>query len=162
MISFKSYFEIVKRKKKVYVKWISILVYVYKWSWWSCFLIKFDCVQFSTGLKCVCSGACCPSGVRLYRMDGNSLRVHWRSSGSSHNYVTELLGSSNNYTCTASPGQNSCDIAGVQCGDVYNVVVAPLTPEGSKVPFCAHRLYSGRRRVRRIDILLEPRRKCYK
>uniref|UniRef100_H2SS69 Fibronectin type III domain containing 7 n=1 Tax=Takifugu rubripes TaxID=31033 RepID=H2SS69_TAKRU len=88
------------------------------------------------------SSACCPSGVRLYRMDSNSLRVHWRSSGSSHNYVTELLGSSNNYTCTASPGQNSCDIAGVQCGDVYNVVVAPLTPEGSKVQFCAHRLYS--------------------
>lgn len=98
-------------------------------------------------------GPCCPSGVRLYRMDGNSLRVYWRSSGSSHGYSTELLGSSNNYTCTASPGQNSCDISEVQCGDVYNVVVAPLTPEGSKVLFCAHRLYSGMTGGRRTEIL---------
>lgn len=98
-------------------------------------------------------GTCCPSGVRLYRMDGNSLRVYWRSSGSSHSYITELLGSSNNYTCIASPGQNSCDVAEVQCGDVYNVVVAPQTPEGNKVLFCAHRLYSGSRGVRRMEIL---------
>lgn len=102
--------------------------------------------------KRVSLGACCPSGVRLYRMDGNSLRVHWRSSGSSHAYITELLGSSNNYTCTASPGHSSCDIAEVQCGDVYNVVVAPLTPEGSKVLFCAHRLFSGRTGVRPVTV----------
>lgn len=89
-------------------------------------------------------GPCCPSGVRLYRMDSNSLRVYWRSFGSSHGHIMELLGSSNNYTCTAPPGQNSCDISGVQCGDVYNVLVAPLTPGGSKVQFCAHRLYSGK------------------
>nr|XP_046247873.1 fibronectin type III domain-containing protein 7-like [Scatophagus argus] len=88
------------------------------------------------------SSACCPSGVRLYRMAGNSLRVYWRSAGGSHSYITEMVASSNNYTCTASPGENSCDVGNVQCGDVYNVVVAPLTPEGSKVLFCPQRLYS--------------------
>lgn len=88
-------------------------------------------------------GACCPSGVRLYRVAGNSLRVYWRSAGSSHSYITEMFGSSNNYTCTPDLGENSCDVGDVQCGDVYNVVVAPLTPEGSKVLFCPRRLYSG-------------------
>uniref|UniRef100_A0A3Q3EFW8 Fibronectin type-III domain-containing protein n=1 Tax=Labrus bergylta TaxID=56723 RepID=A0A3Q3EFW8_9LABR len=89
------------------------------------------------------SSACCPSGVRLYRKAANSLRVHWRSAGSSHSYVTDMTGTSNNYTCTTSPGENSCDISNIQCGDVYNVVVAPLTAEGSKVLFCPLRLYSG-------------------
>ncbi|XP_044056308.1 fibronectin type III domain-containing protein 7-like [Siniperca chuatsi] len=88
------------------------------------------------------SSACCPSGVRLYRMAGNSLRVYWRSASSSHSYIAEMVGSSNNYTCTASPGENSCDVGNIQCGDVYNVVVAPLTAEGSKVLFCSQRLYS--------------------
>lgn len=90
------------------------------------------------------SGACCPSGVRLYGVAHSSLRVHWRGDGSSHSYVTELVGSRNNYTCTASPGESSCDVPNIQCGDVYTVVVAPLTPEGSKVLFCAQRMYSGR------------------
>ncbi|XP_039667581.1 fibronectin type III domain-containing protein 7-like [Perca fluviatilis] len=88
------------------------------------------------------SSACCPSGVRLYSIAGNSLRVYWRSAGSSHSYVTEMVGSSNNYTCTASPGASSCDFGNIQCGDVYHVMVAPLTPEGSKVLFCPQRLYS--------------------
>ncbi|XP_053178492.1 fibronectin type III domain-containing protein 7-like [Scomber japonicus] len=88
------------------------------------------------------SSACCPSGVKLYRMASNSLRVYWRSAGSSHSYIAEMVGSNNNYTCNASPGENSCDVGSVQCGDVYHVVVAPLTPEGSKVLFCAQRVYS--------------------
>ncbi|XP_041648067.1 fibronectin type III domain-containing protein 7-like [Cheilinus undulatus] len=88
------------------------------------------------------SSACCPSGVRLYKLSGNSLRVHWRSAGSGHSYVTDMMGTNNNYTCTASSGVNSCDITNVQCGDVYNVVVAPLTAGGSKVLFCPQRLYS--------------------
>ncbi|XP_032380884.1 fibronectin type III domain-containing protein 7 [Etheostoma spectabile] len=88
------------------------------------------------------SSACCPSGVRLYSLAGNSLRVYWRSAGSSHSYITEMVGGSNNYTCTAPPGASSCDVGNIQCGDVYHVVVAPLTPEGSKVLFCPQRLYS--------------------
>ncbi|XP_045905926.1 fibronectin type III domain-containing protein 7-like [Micropterus dolomieu] len=101
-----------------------------------------------SGLKSNCtyqgfsSSACCPSGVRLYKMAGNSLRVYWRSGGSSHSYITEMVGTSNNYTCTAVPGENSCDFSYIQCGDVFNVMVAPLTPEGSKVLFCPQRLYS--------------------
>ncbi|XP_056271010.1 fibronectin type III domain-containing protein 7-like [Pseudoliparis swirei] len=90
------------------------------------------------------SSACCPSGVRLYRMANNSLRVYWRSDGGGHSSITEMVGSSNsnNYTCTASSGQSSCDVGNVQCGDVYNVVVAPLTAEGSRVLFCPQRQYS--------------------
>ncbi|KAM4629308.1 fibronectin type III domain-containing protein 7-like [Polymixia lowei] len=101
-----------------------------------------------TGLKVNCSyrgfssSACCPSGVKLYRMANNSLRVYWRSSGSNHNYTADMFGSNANYTCTPLPGENSCDMGNIQCGDVYHVMVAPLTPEGNKVQFCPQRLYS--------------------
>uniref|UniRef100_A0A665VBB9 Fibronectin type III domain containing 7 n=1 Tax=Echeneis naucrates TaxID=173247 RepID=A0A665VBB9_ECHNA len=88
------------------------------------------------------SSICCPSGVRLYKLSSNSVRLYWRSAGSSHGYITEMVGSSNNYTCTASPGENSCDVANIQCGAIYHVVVAPLTAEGSKVHFCPQRTYS--------------------
>ncbi|XP_037530415.1 fibronectin type III domain-containing protein 7-like [Nematolebias whitei] len=88
------------------------------------------------------SSTCCPSGVRLYKMASNSLRVYWRSTGSNHSSTAEIVGSSNNFTCTAPPGENSCDVPNIQCGDVYSVVVAPLTPEGGKVLFCPQRLYS--------------------
>nr|XP_057928957.1 fibronectin type III domain-containing protein 7-like [Doryrhamphus excisus] len=86
------------------------------------------------------SSACCPSGVRLYKMAGNSLRVHWRTTGGSHHYVAEMLGS-NNYTCI-SAGENSCEVPNVQCGEMYHIVVSPLTTDGSKVSFCSQRLYS--------------------
>lgn len=87
-------------------------------------------------------------------MATNSLRLYWRSSGSSHSHITELSSSRNNYTCTAAPGESSCDVGHVQCGDVYNVVVAPLTAEGSKVQFCAQRLYSGKWLHRyKVDVL---------
>lgn len=89
-------------------------------------------------------GACCPSGVRLYSMAANSLRVYWRSTDSSQSYIADMVGNRNNYTCTASPEKNHCDVGSVQCGDLYHVVVAPLTPGGSKVLLCPQRLYSGR------------------
>lgn len=88
------------------------------------------------------SSICCPSGVRLYKLSNSALRVFWRSAGSIHNYQVDLIGANTNYTCQASAGQSSCDIDIVQCGDVYRVVVAPVTPEGTVVPFCAHRMYS--------------------
>ncbi|XP_077440799.1 fibronectin type III domain-containing protein 7-like isoform X2 [Vanacampus margaritifer] len=87
------------------------------------------------------SSACCPSGVRMYKMAGNALRLQWRTTGSSHRYIAEIMGSNNNYNCTTSAGENSCDIANVQCGDIYHVMVAPLTPDGSNVSFCAQRVY---------------------
>uniref|UniRef100_A0A672I4J7 Fibronectin type-III domain-containing protein n=1 Tax=Salarias fasciatus TaxID=181472 RepID=A0A672I4J7_SALFA len=89
------------------------------------------------------SSACCPSGVKLLRMADNSLRAYWRSTGSGHSTITEMVGSSNNYTCTASPGNNQCNIDNIQCGTVYHVMVAPLTADGSKVQYCGQRLYSG-------------------
>lgn len=89
------------------------------------------------------SGPCCPSGIKLYMLASNSLRVYWRSTASSRRTTVEMLGTSSNYTCTASPGENSCNVENIQCGDVYRLVVAPLTAEGSKIPFCPYRLYSG-------------------
>uniref|UniRef100_A0A3Q1JNA5 Fibronectin type-III domain-containing protein n=1 Tax=Anabas testudineus TaxID=64144 RepID=A0A3Q1JNA5_ANATE len=87
------------------------------------------------------SSACCPSGVRLYTTAANSLRVYWRSTGN-QSYIIDMVGTNISYNCTASPGQNRCDVGGIQCGDVYHVVVSPLTPEGSKVLLCPRRLYS--------------------
>ncbi|KAK2835181.1 hypothetical protein Q5P01_015665 [Channa striata] len=89
------------------------------------------------------SSACCPSGVRLYRLAVNSLRVYWRSTGSSHSYIAAILGTSQNYSCTASPGQSSCDVTDIQCEDSYRVVVAPVAAEGTKVLLCPQRLYSA-------------------
>ncbi|XP_012733487.2 fibronectin type III domain-containing protein 7 [Fundulus heteroclitus] len=87
------------------------------------------------------SSPCCPSGVKLQMLAGNSLRVYWRSAASSHGTMVDMVGTSN-YTCTASPGQNSCVVENIQCEGPYHVAVAPLTPEGSRVLFCPRRLYS--------------------
>lgn len=89
-------------------------------------------------------GACCPSGVKLYRMANNTLRVYWRSTGGLHNYTAKMVGSQSNYTCTPPPGGNTCEVPEIMCGDVYNVVVAPLTQDGAMVQFCPQRMYSGR------------------
>uniref|UniRef100_A0A672RTI3 Fibronectin type III domain containing 7 n=1 Tax=Sinocyclocheilus grahami TaxID=75366 RepID=A0A672RTI3_SINGR len=101
-----------------------------------------------TGHKSECSyhgfsaSACCPSSVRLYRMDNNTLRVYWRSSPGLYNYTADLHGTRSNYTCSATNGAHGCDISEILCGEVYTVVVAPLTQEGSKVTYCPRRLYS--------------------
>ncbi|KAI7809502.1 fibronectin type III domain-containing protein 7 [Triplophysa rosa] len=101
-----------------------------------------------TGHKTQCnyhgfsSSGCCPSSVKLYRMANNTLRVYWRSSPGLYNYTADLYGTRSNYTCNAEQGSNSCDVAEILCGEVYTVVVAPLTQDGSKVTFCSRRLYS--------------------
>lgn len=95
-------------------------------------------------LHCLCwAGACCPSGVRLYSTAANSLRVYWRSTDNSQSYNADLVSTKNNYACTASPGENHCDVYNAHCGELYRVVVAPLTAGGSKVLLCPQRLYSG-------------------
>ncbi|XP_053719565.1 fibronectin type III domain-containing protein 7-like [Synchiropus splendidus] len=88
------------------------------------------------------SSACCPSGVRVYKNGGTSLRVLWRSSSSSSHMQVQMSSTSHNFSCSASPGGSSCDITGVQCGEVYTVLVAPVTAGGAVVPFCHHRLFS--------------------
>ncbi|XP_067086836.1 fibronectin type III domain-containing protein 7-like [Osmerus mordax] len=101
-----------------------------------------------TGHKSECtyrgfsSSPCCPSGVKLYQMSNNTLRVYWRSAGALHNTTADVYGSQTNYTCSPVAGGNSCDVSDILCGDVYTVVVAPLTTDGTTVPFCPQRMYS--------------------
>ncbi|XP_050162634.1 fibronectin type III domain-containing protein 7 isoform X3 [Myiozetetes cayanensis] len=101
-----------------------------------------------TGLTASCtyqgysSSACCPFGVKLYRLSNNGIRVFWRASDETINYSTDLRGSKGNFTCTPSTGGSHCDITEIPCGDVYTVVVAPLTDKGPKLTFCPKKIYS--------------------
>ncbi|KAJ7412019.1 hypothetical protein BTVI_47832 [Pitangus sulphuratus] len=101
-----------------------------------------------TGLTSSCtyqgysSSACCPFGVKLYRLSNNGIRVFWRASDEKINYTTDLRGSKGNFTCTPSTGGSHCDITEIPCGDVYTVVVAPLTEKGPKLTFCPKKIYS--------------------
>ncbi|NWI56182.1 FNDC7 protein, partial [Calyptomena viridis] len=101
-----------------------------------------------TGLTSSCtyqgysSSACCPSGVKLYRLSSNGIRVLWRASDHMINYNTDLRGSKGNFTCTPSTGLSHCDITDIPCGDVYTVVVAPVTDKGAKPTFCPKKIYS--------------------
>ncbi|NXM10768.1 FNDC7 protein, partial [Ploceus nigricollis] len=95
-----------------------------------------------TGLTSSCtyqgysSSACCPSGVKLYRLSNNGIRVFWRASDEKINYNADLCGSKGNFSCTPSSGLSHCDITKIPCGDVYTVVVAPVTDKGPKLTFC--------------------------
>lgn len=46
------------------------------------------------------------------------------------------------FTCTLSSGH--CDITEVPCGDVYAVVLSPVTNKGSKLMFCPKKICSGK------------------
>uniref|UniRef100_A0A8B9R221 Fibronectin type III domain containing 7 n=1 Tax=Anas platyrhynchos TaxID=8839 RepID=A0A8B9R221_ANAPL len=101
-----------------------------------------------TGLTSSCtyqgysSSACCPSGVKLYRIGNNGIRVYWRASAEAKSYNTDLRGSKGNFTCTPSSGQSYCDITEIPCGDVYTVVVSPVTDTEPKLTFCPKKIYS--------------------
>ncbi|XP_014798893.1 PREDICTED: fibronectin type III domain-containing protein 7 [Calidris pugnax] len=101
-----------------------------------------------TGLTSSCtyqgysSSACCPSGVKLFRLSNNGIRVYWRASDERINYNTDLHGSKGNFTCSPSSGLSHCDITEIPCGDVYTVVVSPVTDKGTKLTFCPKRIYS--------------------
>ncbi|NXO68791.1 FNDC7 protein, partial [Phainopepla nitens] len=101
-----------------------------------------------TGLTSSCtyqgysSSACCPSGVKLYRLSNNGIRVFWRASDETINYSADLRGSKGNFSCTPSPGLSHCDITKIPCGDIYTVVVAPVTNNGPKLTFCPKKIYS--------------------
>ncbi|NXX35577.1 FNDC7 protein, partial [Nicator chloris] len=105
-----------------------------------------------TGLTSSCtyqgysSSACCPSGVKLYRLSNNGIRVFWRASDETINYKADLHGSKGNFNCTPSLGLSHCDITKIPCGDVYTVVVAPVTDKGPKLTlfssFCPKKIYS--------------------
>ncbi|XP_004943157.2 fibronectin type III domain-containing protein 7 isoform X8 [Gallus gallus] len=101
-----------------------------------------------TGLTSYCtyqgysSSACCPSGVKLYRLGSNGIRVYWRASEETISYITDLCGSKGNFTCTPSSGVSYCDITEIPCGDVYTVVVSPATDKRLKLTFCPKKIYS--------------------
>ncbi|XP_029474370.1 fibronectin type III domain-containing protein 7-like [Rhinatrema bivittatum] len=101
-----------------------------------------------TGLASVCtfqgysSSACCPSGVRLYRLSNSGIRVNWRTVGGAQNYSADLYGSKGNFTCTPSVDFSYCDVTNMPCEDTYNVVVAPVANDGSKLTFCPKKIYS--------------------
>ncbi|XP_066480021.1 fibronectin type III domain-containing protein 7 [Tiliqua scincoides] len=88
------------------------------------------------------SSACCPSGVKLYRLGNNGIRIYWRASERSINYSTALYGSKGNFTCTPNAALSFCDVTEIPCGDVYTVVVSPITEKGSKHTFCPKKIYS--------------------
>ncbi|NWV98581.1 FNDC7 protein, partial [Machaerirhynchus nigripectus] len=101
-----------------------------------------------TGLTSSCtyegysSSACCPSGVKLYRLSNNGIRVFWRASDETINYNADLRGSKGNFSCTPSSGLSHCDITEIPCGDVYTVVVASVTDKRPKLTFCPKKIYS--------------------
>ncbi|KAM8930643.1 fibronectin type III domain-containing protein 7 [Pelodytes ibericus] len=101
-----------------------------------------------TGLTSLCtyhgysSSACCPSGVKLYRLSNSSIRVTWRASSGSTNYTVNLYGSKGNFTCSPNTSSSYCDISDIQCGDVYTLVVSPVTGEDPQLSFCPKKIYS--------------------
>ncbi|XP_051480599.1 fibronectin type III domain-containing protein 7 isoform X3 [Apus apus] len=101
-----------------------------------------------TGLTSSCtyqgysSSVCCPSGVKLYRLGNNGIRVYWQASDKTVNYNTDLFGSKGNFTCTPISGLSHCVITKIPCGDVYTVVVSPVTDKGPRLTFCPKKIYS--------------------
>ncbi|MFT7809054.1 fibronectin type III domain-containing protein 7 [Arapaima gigas] len=87
------------------------------------------------------SYACCPTHVKLYRMSNHSIRVSWSSSGAM-SYIANLHGSISNYTCTPQLGGKFCDVNNITCGDVYTVVVAPVSRDGTTITLCSKRMFS--------------------
>ncbi|XP_021545898.1 fibronectin type III domain-containing protein 7 [Neomonachus schauinslandi] len=102
----------------------------------------------ATGLTADCtyqsysSSACCPLGVKLYRLGPNGIRIYWQASRGSFNYSTDLHGSKGIFTCAPSAGLSFCDVTEIPCGDVYTVMVSPVAETGLKLTFCPQKIYS--------------------
>ncbi|KAK7799312.1 hypothetical protein U0070_019124 [Myodes glareolus] len=99
-----------------------------------------------TGLTADCAyqSACCPLGVKLYRLGPNGIRIYWQASRGSANYSTDLHGSKGIFTCVPSAGLSFCDVTDIPCGDVYTVMVSPVAETGLKLTFCPKKIYSGK------------------
>ncbi|XP_071984723.1 fibronectin type III domain-containing protein 7-like isoform X1 [Engystomops pustulosus] len=101
-----------------------------------------------TGLMSQCSyhgyssSACCPSGVKLYRLSNTGIRVTWRASAAPDNYTVNIYGTKGNFTCNPNSSFSYCDVTEIPCGDVYTVVVSPLSEENIQVSFCPQKIYS--------------------
>ncbi|KAM6080411.1 LOW QUALITY PROTEIN: fibronectin type III domain-containing protein 7 [Theristicus caerulescens] len=101
-------------------------------------------------LQGYCSSACCPSGVKLYRLGNNGIRVYWASEENN----TDLHGLKGSFTCTPSSGLSRCDTTEIPCGDVYTVVLSPVTDKGPKLTFCPKKIYSGKSYISLDDVFL--------
>ncbi|KAM5202313.1 fibronectin type III domain-containing protein 7 isoform 4-T9 [Hipposideros larvatus] len=88
------------------------------------------------------TGACCPLGVKLYRLGPNGIRIYWQATRGSANYSTDLYGSKGIFTCAPSAGLSFCDVTEIPCGDVYTVMVSPVAETGLKLTFCPKKIYS--------------------
>ncbi|KAM4722869.1 fibronectin type III domain-containing protein 7 [Rhinophrynus dorsalis] len=101
-----------------------------------------------TGLSSLCtyhgysSSACCPSGVKVYRLSNNGIRVAWRASAGQNNYTANLYGSKGNFTCAPNTSSSYCDVPDILCGDVYTVVVSPSSSGDPQISFCTRKIYS--------------------
>nr|DBA18191.1 TPA: hypothetical protein GDO54_016469 [Pyxicephalus adspersus] len=101
-----------------------------------------------TGLVSQCtyhgysSSACCPSGVKLYRLSNSGIRVSWRVSPGPENYTVNIYGSKGNFTCTPITGVSYCDVTEIPCGDVYTLVVSPVSGRDTLISFCPKKIYS--------------------
>ncbi|XP_077308837.1 fibronectin type III domain-containing protein 7-like [Lithobates pipiens] len=101
-----------------------------------------------TGLVSQCtyhgysSSACCPSGVKLYRLSNSGIRVTWRVSPGPENYTVNIYGSKGNFTCNPLTGVSYCDVTEILCGDVYTVVVSPVSGGDTQISFCPKKIYS--------------------
>ncbi|XP_072919519.1 fibronectin type III domain-containing protein 7 [Hemitrygon akajei] len=87
------------------------------------------------------SSGCCPSAVKLYRLGSNALRVYWHAS-SSVNYVVNVTSDNANFTCSPTTSVTYCDINEIYCGDLYTVIVSPISTDGSIITFCPMKMYS--------------------
>ncbi|XP_036198283.1 fibronectin type III domain-containing protein 7 isoform X3 [Myotis myotis] len=102
----------------------------------------------ATGLTADCayqryaSSACCPLGVKLYRLGPHGIRVDWRAARGSATYSADLYGSKGIFTCSPSAGLSFCDVTEIPCGDVYTVMVSPVAETGLKLTFCPKKIYS--------------------
>ncbi|XP_078417923.1 fibronectin type III domain-containing protein 7-like [Cetorhinus maximus] len=101
-----------------------------------------------TGLMSMCnyqgysSSGCCPSAVKLYRLGSNALRVYWHATAGSVNYIVNVTSDNGNFTCSPMSGYTYCDISEIYCGDIYTVIVSPVSIDGSMVMFCPMKMYS--------------------
>ncbi|XP_078264164.1 fibronectin type III domain-containing protein 7-like isoform X2 [Rhinoraja longicauda] len=87
------------------------------------------------------SSGCCPSAVKLYRLGSNALRVYWHASASV-NYVVNVTSDIANFTCSPMASITYCDINEIYCGDLYTVIVSPISTDGSIATFCPMKVYS--------------------
>ncbi|XP_073498642.1 fibronectin type III domain-containing protein 7 [Phyllobates terribilis] len=88
------------------------------------------------------SSACCPSGVKLYRLSNTGIRVTWRASASPDNYTVNIYGTKGNFSCSPNSSFSYCDVTEIPCGDVYTLVVSPISDENNQILFCPQKIYS--------------------